>query len=252
MSSEKKVLLLFLALIGFIVFCVYTHLPQFMEKQNEVIINEPTKIENVEPKEEVISKVEETTDEIKNENDLESSTKTNEIQEGESLDEPKKVEETIEEEPVVEEPVEPLITTDKRYKREGTESNIEDLSIDAQELQIKINEFVKSNPIIFKRASYRITKKSNKTINQIVKDLEEFPNIKIEVAGHTDAIGAANINQQISLARAKSVRKKLIALGISKDRIIARGYGEDIPLVKNSPKGYSKINRRVEFNIIEE
>ncbi len=34
--------------------------------------------------------------------------------------------------------------------------------------------------------------------------------------------------------------------------MIARGYGEDIPLVANSPKGYSKVNRRVEFNIVEE
>jgi len=115
-----------------------------------------------------------------------------------------------------------------------------------------MSDYVKENPIIFSRGSNKVTKNSNLTIKKIVEDLKEFPNMKIEVAGHTDAIGSRKINQAISLKRAKSVRNKLIDLGINRDRIKARGYGEDIPFVKNNSKGYSKINRRVEFNIVEE
>lgn len=152
----------------------------------------------------------------------------------------------------VEENREPLITTDIRYQREGDERNIQDLSFEIQELQLKMNDFLKENPIIFKRKSYEITQSSEVAIEEVAKALNEYPNIKIEVAGHTDAAGAAEYNQEISRQRAESVKAMIVKLGIDENRIIARGYGEDIPLVPNSPNGYSKINRRVEFNIIGE
>ena len=255
MSPEKKVLLLFLSLIILIVACVYSHLPSLMKDTptSEVVVevqeskSEKTDDNLVEVKEamqenkdnEVLAEDTQINDEINKENsdDLEVKATTEEnIKE--------EVEEIIKEEP--------LIITDKRYLREDSEKYIEDLSKASQELQIRINEYIKKNQVTFKRASYKLTKASNKTIKMIVEILKENPSIKIEVAGHTDAVGARNVNQSISQARAKSVEAVLIKNGIDKDRIIARGYGEDIPMVKNSPKGYSKINRRVEFNIIEE
>ncbi len=255
MSPEKKVILLFLSLIILIAACVYTHLPQFMKDVNKEAIIATPKIEKVEKQveEKVVEvskeekEVQENTskEEIENTNDNKIEDKNEEVT--------TEVEESKVEEEVVEvEKEEPLITTDKRYTRVGTEKNIEELSKTAQELQIKMSEYVKNNPVTFRRASYKLTKRSNKTIKVIVESLKEFPNIKIEVAGHTDASGAAKVNQAISLARAKSVQARLIYYGIDKNRIISRGYGEDIPLVKNSPNGYSKINRRVEFNIVEE
>ncbi len=147
---------------------------------------------------------------------------------------------------------EPLITTNSKYIRKNDEKRVEELSKEVQLLQIKINNYIKENPIIFRSQSNKITKKSIKSIKTIVGILKEFPNIKIEIAGHTDAIGPKKLNQVISLERAKNVMNRLNSYGIDKNRMIVRGYGEDIPLVKNSPKGYSKINRRVEFNIVEE
>ena len=44
----------------------------------------------------------------------------------------------------------------------------------------------------------------------------------------------------------------MINYGFDENKIKARGYGENIPIVENSADGYSKVNRRVEFNIIEE
>lgn len=276
MSTEKKVLFLFLALIVLIITCVFTHIGDFKVEEkvanntHEEVDESPSVIGNIKNKvkslisspdldfEEVVdkkiqkeeeSKVDETIkEEVKDE-----STNSEEISlEEKKIDEKAIVEEEKEEVAIEEKVEEPLITTDKRYKRTGNEKNIEDLSKDAQLLQIKMAEYVKENPIIFKRGSNKITKSSNKTIKLVVEALKEYPNMRIEVAGHTDAIGAAKLNKSISEQRAVSVKKRLVYFGIDSNRIKARGYGEDIPLVKNSKNGYSKINRRVEFNIIEE
>ena len=91
-----------------------------------------------------------------------------------------------------------------------------------------------------------------KISSPVVEALKEFPNMKIEIAGHTDAIGPEKLNKTISEQRALGVEARLVFYGIDKSRIESVGYGESIPLVKNSPNGYSKINRRVEFNIVEE
>jgi len=276
MSTEKKILFLFLAFIVLIVTCVFTHIDKIKAQESTAIetssessgilkgfmdtVKSVTSSNEVEDKQidvkdvvEEEKKVEEKTEEIKvSENVEPSQNQSITTNETEDIKESKleQAEEVIEE---VEEKLEkPLITTDTRYKRVGSEKRIEELSKEAQLLQVKMTEYVKENPITFKRASNNIVKSSDKTIRKIVTALKEFPNMKIEVAGHTDAAGAAKLNQTISEKRAISVKQRLISYGIDKNRIKARGYGESIPLVKNSPNGYSKINRRVEFNIVEE
>lgn len=268
MNPEKKVIFLFLSLIVLIVLCVYTHIDTIKVAQTSTVEKEVTtepiavkdepevNKEEVVIEEEPVLQKEEQTSEIKNNEEEQTDIKEPEEinQETTTLEEENK-EQTVssEETPIQEEVIEePLVTTGDKYIREGSEKKIEDLSKEAQLLQLKMSDYIKENPIIFKRASNKITKSSNKSIKTIVKALEEFPNIKIEIAGHTDAVGAAKLNQAISLQRAKSVMNRLVYYGIDKNRMIARGYGEDIPLVANSPKGYSKVNRRVEFNIVEE
>lgn len=126
------------------------------------------------------------------------------------------------------------------------------MSIQAQELQLKINEIVAKNPIIFKRASADILRKSEKTVDTIARLLKKHNNISIEIAGHTDAAGADDLNKRVSMQRAEKIKELIASYGIPENKLIARGYGEDIPLVENNKNGYSLINRRVEFNIIEE
>lgn len=297
MSTEKKVLFLFLSLVILIVTCVFTHVGDFkveedstvktsIESDSPSILGEITqKVKSFisTPEEEitqenvsqevvpVMEKTEETSspekieenkivqdklkDELNSTNEtIPSEQKSDEATSSQTSENQniEKTEEVVEEEKKIEEPIKPLVTTDVRYKRTGDEKNIEDLSKEAQLLQIKMSEYVKENPIIFKRGSNKITKSSNRTIKTVVEALKEFPSMKIEVAGHTDAIGAAKLNKTISEQRAISVKKRLVYYGIEVNRIKARGYGENIPLVKNSKNGYSKINRRVEFNIVEE
>lgn len=262
MGLEKKVVFLLLLLISVIVSCVYVHAPKMLKDKVSLGVNEPTKIDIEQNSSTSFDIVSEKNNEIvseenslNNEN-LEASdsleVQTSEEQVVENVEESTLQQETLPPEEVVEELANPLLTTNEKYIRQGQEKRIEELSIDAQELQIEINNYIKDNPVIFKRAGYRTTKESDIVIKRIADILTEYPSVIMEIAGHTDAAGKASVNKEISYARAVTVRDKLIDLGVDAQRLIARGYGENIPIVENNSKGYSKINRRVEFNIVGE
>lgn len=97
-----------------------------------------------------------------------------------------------------------------------------------------------------------IQRKSHRVLNQAVEVLKKFPQIRLEIVGHTDATGTEAHNRELSQKRAEAVRQYLIDKGIEADRLVARGAGEDEPIASNeTPTGRAE-NRRTEFNIISE
>ena len=72
---------------------------------------------------------------------------------------------------------------------------------------------------------------------------------KIEIGGHTDNQGAAASNQALSQARAESVMKALVDLGVSKDMLSAKGYGQDNPKASNDTEEGRYENRRIEYKV---
>lgn len=85
------------------------------------------------------------------------------------------------------------------------------------------------------------------TINYVVKMMQDHPELKFSVEGHTDSDGEEAANQKLSEARSKAVMDKMIELGIAKDRLTSKGHGESKPMSGNdSPEGKAQ-NRRVEF-----
>jgi outer membrane protein OmpA-like peptidoglycan-associated protein len=79
--------------------------------------------------------------------------------------------------------------------------------------------------------------------------LRRWPELKIEVGGHTDNRGADKENQRLSEARAKSVLEYLLRKypDLNRDRFTAKGYGESKPVVPNTSESSMARNRRVEF-----
>lgn len=85
------------------------------------------------------------------------------------------------------------------------------------------------------------------TINYILKMMQDYPELKFSVEGHTDSDGDDAANLKLSEARAKAVMDKLVELGISKERLKSKGLGESKPLNPNDTPENKAQNRRVEF-----
>jgi len=84
-------------------------------------------------------------------------------------------------------------------------------------------------------------------INRIVQLMQDNPDLKFSVEGHTDNTGGAASNQTLSEARSKAVMDKMVEMGISKDRLKAAGKGQTSPIADNSTDEGRAKNRRVEF-----
>ena len=84
-------------------------------------------------------------------------------------------------------------------------------------------------------------------INKIYKLMVKNTDVNFSVEGHTDTDGSEEINQTLSVARAKTVMNKLIELGIDKSRLKFTGFGESKPLDNNTTPEGKANNRRVEF-----
>ncbi|OGP95827.1 MAG: hypothetical protein A2157_09060 [Deltaproteobacteria bacterium RBG_16_47_11] len=81
--------------------------------------------------------------------------------------------------------------------------------------------------------------------------LKDNPGIKVEIGGHTDAVGSEIAKQKISEKRAESAKKYLMdKFNISGDRMIIKGYGSQKPIADNKSKEGRAKNRRVEFRVI--
>ncbi|MBO7458844.1 MAG: OmpA family protein [Paludibacteraceae bacterium] len=84
-------------------------------------------------------------------------------------------------------------------------------------------------------------------INRIVKLMNDNPELKFEVQGHTDNTGNAASNQTLSEKRAQAIVAKLVEMGIKADRLTAVGKGQTNPIADNSTDEGRAKNRRVEF-----
>ncbi|MBK5278093.1 MAG: PD40 domain-containing protein [Bacteroidia bacterium] len=94
-------------------------------------------------------------------------------------------------------------------------------------------------------------------LDKLVELLKDNPEIKIEMSSHTDSIASHAYNIQLSQRRAESTVNYLIRKGIAPEKLVAKGYGEESPIARNTnpdgsdnPDGRQR-NRRTEFKILE-
>jgi outer membrane protein OmpA-like peptidoglycan-associated protein len=93
----------------------------------------------------------------------------------------------------------------------------------------------------------RIRPESFPVLDAVVEVLSKNPDIRLEVQGHTDNKGTPFYNRDLSNRRSASVKKYLVAHGVTPDRLTSRGYGLDRPLVDNTTERNRALNRRVQF-----
>jgi outer membrane protein OmpA-like peptidoglycan-associated protein len=121
-------------------------------------------------------------------------------------------------------------------------------SIDILKYVPKISTIILSTPINFELDKSIIMPESKNTLDKISDILLEQDNIKVEVAGYTDASGEETYNKVLSQKRADAVRKYLIKSGVRSKIIRSVGYGSK-DLISDDP--LDTINRRVEIHIKE-
>jgi OOP family OmpA-OmpF porin len=92
-----------------------------------------------------------------------------------------------------------------------------------------------------------ITPQSMGTLNMIVKLMQDNPDLKFEVDGHTDNTGTPAHNLTLSQQRAAAVTAQLITMGIDASRLSSKGFGDTKPMADNSTPDGKANNRRVEF-----
>jgi outer membrane protein OmpA-like peptidoglycan-associated protein len=116
-----------------------------------------------------------------------------------------------------------------------------------EEKQKEFNEYAKT--INFNTGNSSITSDSEEALRAILSILEEYPNAKFTVEGHTDSVGRASYNKKLSDERAASVMEYLISNGVDESRLESKGFGEEQPTADNSTAEGRAKNRRVEINL---
>jgi cytochrome c oxidase subunit 2 len=106
------------------------------------------------------------------------------------------------------------------------------------------------NFINYETGSATLTANSKYELDNLVTAMNAYPSLSIEIAGHTDNVGAAAENVALSASRASSVVKYLTDRGVAAGRLKPRGYGDSKPLVANDTPENRAKNRRTEFTIL--
>ena len=101
----------------------------------------------------------------------------------------------------------------------------------------------------FQQGTAELQPDAEAALRRLLTLLLEYPAMTIELAGHTDNVGPAAKNQQLSEARVATVRAWLLRQGIAPARLSGRGYGGTQPKADNGQEATRRLNRRVEFTI---
>lgn len=102
----------------------------------------------------------------------------------------------------------------------------------------------------FEFNSTQLTGGSQETLDKAATILRANPDVRVQVAGHTDGVGSPEYNLRLSQGRAESVVRYLVAAGVAADRLEAKGYGLTQPRDTNSTAAGRAVNRRVELRIL--
>jgi outer membrane protein OmpA-like peptidoglycan-associated protein len=106
--------------------------------------------------------------------------------------------------------------------------------------------------VLFGTDQARLTPNGVNTVRKLADVLTQNPNRTVLVEGFTDSTGSSAHNQELSDRRAASVASALTGMGIARERVAMRGYGEAYPVAGNAAAGDRQLNRRVEIVLSNE
>jgi outer membrane protein OmpA-like peptidoglycan-associated protein len=105
--------------------------------------------------------------------------------------------------------------------------------------------------VLFDSGSANILPGAERALGEIAALLNEYPDRRVDVEGHTDSVGSDAYNQGLSERRAGSVASLLRLNGVASGRVESRGLGESMPVASNGDDAGRQANRRVEIVLVE-
>ena len=126
---------------------------------------------------------------------------------------------------------------------------VQKLVFGAEEIKKQLDEkgHVAIYGILFDVDKASLKPESQKPLQEIVKLMRNYPDLKLEVQGHTDNQGSADYNRDLSQRRAETVKTYLTTYGTDASRLEAKGYGLSQPVASNDTEEGRAKNRRVEL-----
>ncbi|MBP3763813.1 MAG: PD40 domain-containing protein [Bacteroidales bacterium] len=109
---------------------------------------------------------------------------------------------------------------------------------------LSLGDTVTLNNIHFLTASAELYEASKAGLDRLAEALKRHPRLRLEVGGHTDAVGKEEDNMVLSERRAKAVYDYLVERGVAAERLTYKGYGETRPVADNNTKEGRAMNRR--------
>jgi outer membrane protein OmpA-like peptidoglycan-associated protein len=131
-------------------------------------------------------------------------------------------------------------------KQEKALKEVKGANVERQgdKLVVKFN-----SAILFDTGKSKLKPASEKDLTEFAKVLAEYKDTDLVIEGHTDNKGKKAANKKLSLARASSVIAFLQSKGVTKDRMAAKGYADDMPVATNASEAGRAQNRRVQIQI---
>ena len=128
-------------------------------------------------------------------------------------------------------------------------SNADTIKIEIDALEV--GNTIQLENVLFHQGTANFIEGSEIELTRVVEMMNDNPSIRIMIKGHTDNVGDPVLNLQLSRERVYVVRDYLIDKGIDFRRIEGKGFGGNQPIAPNDTEENRKLNRRVEFTIVE-
>ncbi len=122
---------------------------------------------------------------------------------------------------------------------------------DIQLQAVSIGASIVLNNVNFDYNKATLRPESITEINRLIDIMKMYPDVYIEISGHTDNTGSAKHNESLSKNRAQAVVDYIVSKGIDKSRLQSAGYGDSKPRATNDTDDDRQLNRRVEAKVID-
>lgn len=117
--------------------------------------------------------------------------------------------------------------------------------------KFKVGDKLEFDKILFEEDKHDLTMESITELEELYGLMKSYPEIKVEISGHTDSLGKHRHNMRLSQKRSQVVVNYLIKRGVDKHRLEAKGYAELRPITTNETEEGRHMNRRTEFTIVK-